>query len=54
MAIFFCDRLKSHEIGSVYCVDDYGNLILIMFYLYCCSEHKLTTILVANVGNLAR
>ena len=28
--------------------------ILIVLHLYCCSKHKLPTILVANAANLAR
>ena len=31
-----------------------GNSILIVFNLYCCSKHKLSAILIANVANLAR
>ena len=31
-----------------------GNSILIVFHLYCFSKHKLSTILIANVANLAR
>ena len=31
-----------------------GNRILNLFHLYCCSGHKLSTILIANVANLFR
>ena len=31
-----------------------GNHILIFFHLYCCSKHRLSTILIANVANLSR
>ena len=31
-----------------------GNRILNLFHLYCCSRHKLSTILIANVANLFR
>ena len=31
-----------------------GNCILFVFHLYCCSKHKLSTILIANAANLAR
>ena len=30
-----------------------GNRILILFHLYCSSKHKLSTILVATVANVA-
>ena len=30
-----------------------GNRVLIGFHLYCCSKHELSTILMANVANLA-
>ena len=30
-----------------------GNRILIVIHLYCCSKHKLSTILEANVASLA-
>ena len=42
-------------------IDSYGMLminrgigILIVLHLYCCSKYKLSTILIANVVNLAR
>ena len=28
-----------------------GNHILIVFHIYCCSKHKLSSILVANIAN---
>ena len=31
-----------------------GNHILIVFHIYCCSKHKLSSILVANIANLDR
>ena len=31
----------------------HGNHILILFYLYCCSKHKLSTIVKANVANFS-
>ena len=31
-----------------------GNRILIVFHLFCCSKHKLSTILTANVAILVR
>ena len=31
-----------------------GNHILIVFHIYCFSKHKLSSILVANIANLAR
>ena len=31
-----------------------GSRILILFHLYCFSKHKLWTILIVNVVNLAR
>ena len=31
-----------------------GNRILILFHLYRCSKHKLSTILVENVANFSR
>ena len=31
-----------------------GNRILIVLHLYCCSRHKGSLILIANVANLAR
>ena len=31
-----------------------GIRILIVLYMYCCSKHKLSTILLANVVNFAR
>lgn len=31
-----------------------GNRILIVFHLFCCSKHKLFTILTANVASLVR
>ena len=34
--------------------NNHGNRILILFHLYCCSRHKLSTILIANVANLFR
>ena len=33
---------------------NHGNRILILFHLYCCSRHKLSTILIANVANFFR
>ena len=33
---------------------DRGNRILIVFHLYCCCTHKLSTIRMTNVQNLAR
>ena len=35
-------------------MNNHGNRILILFHLYCCSGHKLSTILIANVVNLFR
>ena len=32
----------------------HGNIILIVFHLYCCSKHKFSIILIANVANFAR
>ena len=39
--------------------DPYGDLmindgILIVFHLHCCSKHKLSTIILSNVADLAR
>ena len=31
-----------------------GNRTLIMFHVRCCSKHKLSTILIAKIANLAR
>ena len=31
-----------------------GNRIFILFHLYCCSKHKLSTVLIANVAKLSR
>ena len=31
-----------------------GNRILILFHLYCCSKHKLSTVMIANVAKLSR
>ena len=31
-----------------------GNRIWIVFHLYCCSKHKVSTIHIANVANLDR
>ena len=33
---------------------NHGNRILTAFHFYCRSRHKLSTILTANVANLAR
>ena len=30
-----------------------GNRILILFHVYCCSKHKLSMILIANVAYLS-
>ena len=31
-----------------------GTRVSIVFHLYCCSKHKLSTILIAIVANLSR
>ena len=31
-----------------------GSRVSIVFHLYCCSKHKLSTILIAIVANLSR
>ena len=46
---------KSRMVTNWYVYDQSrGNRILILLHLYCCSKQKLSTILIANVGNLAR
>ena len=43
--------IKFNPYGAL--VINRGNRILIAIHLYCCSKHKLCTILVANVAGLA-
>ena len=31
-----------------------GNRTLIMFHVRCCSKHKVSSILIAKIANLAR
>ena len=46
---------KSRMVTNWYVYDQSrGNRILILLHLYCRSKQKLSTILIANVGNLAR
>ena len=45
--------MNGHELARLWSIDR-GNRILILLHLYCCSKQKLSTILKANVANLAR
>ena len=55
------DELKTKNLGMVTNFDPYsalmidrGNRILIVFHFFCCSKHKLSTILIAIVASLVR
>ena len=47
-------RMVNMEFDPYGALIDRGNPILILFHLYCCSKHKLSTILIANVAKLSR
>ena len=55
------DELKTKNLGMVTNFDPYsalmidrGDRILIVFHFFCCSKHKLSTILIAIVASLVR
>ena len=54
-ASFFQQPMKKSRIDSYGAMKiNRSNRILIVFHLYCCSKHKLSTTLITNVDNLAR
>ena len=54
-ASFFQQPMKKSRIDSYGAMKiNRSSRILIVFHLYCCSKHKLSTTLITNVDNLAR